>query len=118
MNNSLIWLLLGICTLAQLPGGQVRALPSAIPLGTQLFWVPSGHLRGVAHPYKALNHPDKGSKGGGKMSRVTRQAPALHHQPVKRATPVQVFTRLPFEHIQCVKDDCQNLGGILLGNQD
>ena len=110
MPNSPLWILLGLCALAQLPGGLSQALPRAFPLGTQLYWVP----RGEAHPYKAVNfrlkHLEKASKGGGKMSRVTRQAPALH-QPVKRATSVQVFTRWAFHHLQCVKDDCKHLNG-------
>merc|ERR1712212_1210983 len=92
MASSPFWLLLGLVALAQaLPGGLSRALSRAYQRhpGPKVYWVPM-HSRDKAHSYKALQHLEKSPRCGSQMSRVTRPVGA----PVKRATSVQVFTRV------------------------
>ena len=75
-------------TVQALPWGPARALSRAYhPLGAHVYWVPV-QPRGEA--LKQLEKPSPRS-GAGKMWQVARQA---GRAPVKRATSVQVFTRL------------------------
>ena len=81
------------CALQASPGGPARALSRAnYPLSAHIYWVPV-QPKGEARPHKALKQLEKPSprSGAGKMWQVARQA---GRAPVKRATSVQVFTRL------------------------